>query len=433
MAAGQDVSSQDVPDGGAGTRAFKRFWMADIALRLGGRVWTLALPVIAIEYLAGDSRHVGYLASAATVSYLLFGLPAGVWVDRWDKRRVMMGTALVRACLLASIPIAWLTGLLTLPYLLVVALLIGIASLFYDIAHQSYIPILVGAHDTFTANARLETTSRAANASGPAVVGFAMKFISVPMLVLFDAFSYLICAVLLSRVPEVETKGTQKAPRKLSSELLDGFRFIWGARALRVIALAVVLSNFFATAITTLIPVIVLKSLDLGTASLGVVYTSAEVGGLVGALMLGRLRAKLGIGRLLAGGLLVAATFTVLVPFAASMSGPQALAGQGLLMLSLFGTAVGGVLFAVSQISLRQSLCPKELMGRVNASMRFIVWGTMPFASIGAGLCAHHFGNGPTLWLAVIGAIVTVLPILGIAQIAPGAPGDAPKRSADRA
>ena len=414
-------------DQGTGSKAFRQFWMADVALKLGSGVWMLALPIIAIEFLAGDSRHVGYLASASTVCYLLVGLPAGVWIDRMVKRRVMILSALIRAALLASVPLLWFAGLLSLPYMFVVALLVGVSTLFYDIAYQSYIPLLVGANQSYSANARLETTSRAVRAAGPAIVGAAMKIVSAPLLVLVDAIGYVVCALMLRRVPEVEQKRPAPAKRRLREEILEGFKFIWNEQALRVIAYAVVLSNFFATAISTLVPILVLTQFNLGSAALGMVYTAGEIGGLAGALMLGTIRKRLGLGRVLAGGLIVAATFTALVPLAASMPSDRPILAQTLLMISLFGSAIGGVTFAVSQVSLRQMICPNEILSRVSASMRFIIWGTMPFASISAGLCAYYFGVQPTLWLAVIGAILTVLPIFAILRYvpAPAVPGAA--------
>src|SRR5262249_50687958 len=155
-----------------------------------------------------------------------------------------------------------------------------------DIAYQSFIPILVGADNSYQANARLETTARAAGAAGPAFVGAAMKIIGAPFLVLVDAVGYVVCAMMLSRVPAVEDRPRPAASRRLREEVLEGFRFIWNERALRVVACAVILSNFFATAISTLLPVIVLTQLNLGSITLGMVYTAGEVGGLTGALLL---------------------------------------------------------------------------------------------------------------------------------------------------
>lgn len=413
------MEDQDPTDRGTGTKAFRAFWLADIALKLGSRVWMLALPIIAIEFLNGDSRDVGYLASASTACYLLIGLPAGVWIDRMAKRRVMILSALVRAALLASIPLLWFTGMLGLPHLFIVALTVGISTLFYDIAYQSFIPLLVGSNNSYHANARLETTARAAGAAGPAIVGAAMKVLSAPLLVLVDAIGYVACALLLCRVPHVEEPPRTATDRRLRAEILEGFRFIWNEQALRVIAYAVVLSNFFATAIGTLIPVVVLTQLDLGSITLGMVYTAGEVGGLTGALMLTAIRRRLGLGRVLVCGLIVAATFTALIPLAAAMPAGRPVLAQGLLMISLFGSAMGGVCFAVSQVSLRQMICPNEILSRVSASMRFIIWGTMPFASVLAGLCAHYVGVMPTLWLAVAGTVLTVVPIFAILRHVP--------------
>ena len=321
---------------GTGSTSFRQFLFANLALRVGGRIWMLAMPIIAIEYLAADSLQVGYLASAATVCYLLFGLPAGVWIDRMMKRRVMILSAVIRALLLTSVPVVWLLGSLSFSYLCVAALLAGICSLFYDIAHQSYIPLLVGADASYTANARLETTTRAVNAASPALVGLVMTVVSAPLLVLLDGLGYLVCAAMLWRLPEVEEKRSKANDRSLSKELVEGVQFVWHQPALRIIAIAVALSNFFATMIATMIPILVLSSLGLGVANLGMVYTAAECGGLLGALLLGTLRRKFGIGKLLAGGLIVAATFTALVPVALQVTTDRPLLAQAVLMISMY-------------------------------------------------------------------------------------------------
>ncbi|WP_197418194.1 MFS transporter [Paucibacter sp. KCTC 42545] len=401
---------------GTATSAFRQFWAADIALRLGGRAWMLALPVIAIEFLQADSRQIGYLATASTASYLILGLPAGAWVERMRKRNVMLSTAVIRALLLCSIPLLWWLGGLSFSFLLAVTFMIGLANLFYDTAYQSYIPLLVGANNTYKANAQIETTARAARAVTPALLGWAMKTISAPLLLLIDAFGHVVSATLLRRVPEVEEKLPAPSSRNLRAELMEGFRFIRNEPVLWSIALAIVFSNFFATAITTLMPVLVLTHLKLGPGSLGVVYTAGEIGGFLGALLLTPLRRYFEVGQMLAGGLLLAAGSTALVPLAMGMPDSSPKLALGILMLSVFGTAIGGVTFAVSQISLRQMLCPAALSSRVNATMRFVIWGTMPAASLLAGAGAYWLGTIPTLWLAVVGTVLTVLPILSCAR-----------------
>jgi MFS family permease len=259
------------------------------------------------------------------------------------------------------------------------------------------------------------------------VIGFVMKLISAPLVVLLDAIGYLACAAILTRVPHKEEAHASTSKRGLRQEMIDGFRFVWSEPALRVIALAMVFSNFFATALTTLTPILVLQTLRLGPAGLGSVYSSVAAGGLVGALLLGRARRRFGISTLLTGGLAVASAFSILTPLAASLPVNETRLAQAVLIASMFGTAFGGVFFAVSQISLRQMVCPKDLMSRVNATMRFVLWGTMPLASMMAGLSAHKLGLVPTMWIAALGALATVWPILGIARHIPPQVADAAK------
>ncbi|SDH68813.1 MFS transporter [Paraburkholderia phenazinium] len=407
--------------------AFRWFWLANLAIQVGGRAWTLALPVLAIQYLSADSRQVGYLTAAETVGPMLLLLPAGVWIDRMSKRYAMIFSAVSRALLIGTVPVIWLSGWLGMPSLYVIALFVGVASHFYGIAYQAYVPLLVGSGESYRANTLLTTSSRAADASTPIVIGFVMKLIGAPVVVLLDSVGYLVCAAILTRVPHKEEVHADTSKRGLRQGMIEGLRFVWSEPALRVIALAMLLSNFFATAITTLTPILVLETLRLGPAGLGVVYSSVTAGGLVGALLLGPARRKFGIGTLLTGGLVVAAGFCILTPLAASLPVNEARFGQAVLMVSMFGTAFGGVFFAVSQISLRQMLCPKDLMSRVNATMRFVVWGTMPLASMAAGLSAHMFGLVPTMWIAALGTIVTVFPIHGISRHVPSQFGDAAK------
>ncbi|WP_299538500.1 MFS transporter [uncultured Streptomyces sp.] len=419
-----------------GSAGFARFWFGQTLSQFGARIGTLGLSVTAVEALDAGSGEVGVLGAASTVCYLLVGLPAGAWVDRALKRRTMMWAALVRGAVVLSVPVLWLAGGLHMGVLYAVALVVGLATVFFDVASQSYVPLLVPADDIGPANARLEATAQVSALGGPALAGLAMRVVSAPVVLLADSLAYLGGFLVLAGVRDDERKPAPVAAGagRLRADIAEGLRFVRDQPVVRRLAVSMGVSNFFATMVATLIPVLVLRTLGFDPFTLGLIMTCGAAGGVLGALLAPVARRRFGDGKVMAAGLLTAALFTAAGPAAATVAPHHRAVAGALLLAGEFGMTAGALLFNVTQVSLRQRLCPAPLLGRMNASIRFVVWGGMPLASLAAGWLGTHAGVTAALWAGVVGGVVTVLPVLGIDRIvaAHGGPAARPGRAAHR-
>jgi MFS-type transporter involved in bile tolerance (Atg22 family) len=400
------------------SRGFLRFWCGQTFSQFGSRVGTLGMPVIAIDTLHAGATQVGILGAASTVSFLLVGLPAGTWVDRWPKRRTMMAAALVRSVAVLAIPCLWFAGRLGIGYLYAVAVLVGLATVFFDVAYQSYVPFLVHEHDIGRANARLEATAQLAATGGPALSGLLLRVVSVPVLMLVDALSYVASLGCLALVEDSEARHRRTARRRrsLAAETGEGLRFVRDQPVIRRLVLAMGFSNLFMCMVVTLMPILVLRTLGLDAFLLGVVMAFGSIGGALGAAVAPMLRRRFSDGTVIAGGLFTAALFVMVNPVAGLLPGHRTLA-TALLMTAEFGTTAAALVYNVTQVSLRQRLCPRRLLGRMNASIRFVVWGGIPVSAVLAGWLSSLLGMVPALWIGGAGSLLTALPVLGIGRL----------------
>ena len=405
--------------GGVRSSNFLRFWAGQTLAQFGARLAAVAMPVLAVQLLSATEEDLGYLNAAQTAAFLLVGLPAGAWIDRWFKRRTMIWADLLRFVASFAVPLLWFTGHLHIWHLFIVGGVIGIASVFFDVSYQSFVPVLVPEEDIGTANARLETTSQIATMGGPALGGLALKVMSAPLLMLADAFGYLASVVFLSITRDDEAGyraafQEQRAAheRSLVREIREGLSFVVTQPALRRIVTCTGLSNLFSTLAFTLMPLLVLRQIGLSPFLFGVVMTANSVGGAVGAALTPWLQRRLSGGAVMRLGIAVASVSGVLYPVAGVVGGrPLAFA---CLLVADFAVAVGVLVYNITQVSLRQRLCPKPLLGRMNASIRFIVWGVMPIAALVGGWLGQHLGLMPTMWFGALAGFVGLLPLLGI-------------------
>ncbi|MEV7544000.1 MFS transporter [Streptomyces sp. NPDC089915] len=409
-----DATAADVGGGG-----FLRFWTAQTASQVGQRFGLVALPVVAIDTLHAGPAQVGYLTAALTVCYLLIGLPAGVWVDRWSKRTTMIRAAVVRAVVLAGVPVLWAFDRLSLGWLYAIAVIVGVASVFFDVAYQSYVPFIVPDEDIERANARLESSAQISAAGGPAAAGLLLKALSAPVVIAVDAVAYVVCAGFLATVKDTEASRRETAggDSRLTRDILAGVRFVVGSPVLRRLCVSVGVSNFFATITMTLTPLLILRTLGLGSTVMGVVLGVGTLGGLLASLTLPKVRARFDAGRVMAVGLVLAGVSMVAFPLAGTLGGSGSAVPVALLVLGQFGMTWGAVTFNIAQVSVRQRVCPKDMLARMTASIRFVVWGSMPVAAVLAGWLGSHIGVVPCLWIGVTGAFLTALPIIGMDRL----------------
>ena len=401
---------------------FRRLWTGDALGQLGAQLTVLALPVLAVQTLAATEWEMGVLTAAEYAAFLVIGLPAGAWVDRMRKRRVLIVADLVRAAVLGVVVVTAATGHASVPLLIAAALVISAATVFFDVSHQSYIPGLVGLDHLVEGNSKLQATASVAQIAAPALGGLLLRVIAAPALIAVTAVMYVVSAFSVGRIQQRETLPHRDTRRPLRTEIAEGLRFVVHEPYLRRIVACTSLANFGGAVSGAVLVIYVLRTLGLGTAAYGAILSASAIGGLVGAVVAGRLAQWIGEGRIIPLAALVCAPAAALTPLAATSVIPAAallIAGG-----AAFGFSV--IVYNVAQVSFRQRVCPPPLLGRMNASVRFIVWGSMPIGGLLGGWLGTHLGVLPTLWVSVgfmaLAALPVVLAPLIRMRDLPGAP-----------
>src|SRR5680860_1138892 len=259
----------------------------------------LAMPILAVRQLGAEEFQMGLLGFCEFLAFLVIGLPAGAWVDRWRKQRVLIANDLIRALALASLPLAWGLDVLSFPQLLVVALLVGSCTVFFDVAYQSYLPDIVPADDISEGNAKLQASQSVAMIGGPAIAGVLIKLIGAPLTIALDALSFLWSAFWIRRIEHVDTPPPREDRRPLRVEIREGLAFVLKHPLLWRITATTSISNFFSSMTGAMLVIFALNNLSLDAGHLGLALGIGSAGGLVGALVATRVTRWVGEGRVI--------------------------------------------------------------------------------------------------------------------------------------
>jgi len=384
---------------------FRRLWCGETVSQFGSMVSQLALPLVAIVVLHAGTWQVGVLGACETAAFVAVGLPAGAWVERMRLRRVLIVNDLVRAALLAWIPVARLLGVLTIEQLYVVALATGVSTVFFDVAYQSYLPQLIDRKQLVEGNAKLQASESVSQIAGPGLGGALIQALTAPYAVLVDAVSFLWSAAWVTRIEVRPPRPARSSDPDLFREIRDGLRFVLGNRMLRAIAFCTSSANLFGSMIAAVFYVLLARELRLSPGVIGLLTSAAAVGGLIGALVAGRFAVTVGQGPAIWIASMVAGPCALVTPFVRRDW------TLGLLVVAQIAMWMGFVVYNINQVSFRQALCPPGLLGRMNATMRFLVWGTMPFGALLGGLLGSPIGIRGTLLAGAIGQSLTFLPV----------------------
>ena len=388
---------------------FLRLWTGETISQFGSQISQLAIPLTAILVLDATAFEVAALTTVEFLPFIIFTLPAGVWVDRMRRRPILIAGDVVRALLLGSIPIAYVLDALTLGQLFVVGFLFGICTVFFDVAYQSYLPSLVERNQIIEGNSKLEITRSAAQIGGPGLGGVLIQVFTAPYAVLLDAVSFAASALAIFRIRAVEeTPPTvERSDGKKSSmwtELKEGLRFVLSNPNLRAQAGCTSTSNFFSSVSFSIILVYAVRELDLSPGLIGFVFSLGALGGLAAALTATRISSRFGIGPTT---IVMAAFFgPTMILYAVAPSGNAAVPLLVTAQL-IFGFTV--VVYNIVQVSYRQAICPPRLQGRMNSVMRFIVWGTIPLGTLAGGALASWIGLRETIVVGAIGGGLAAL------------------------
>ena len=405
---------------------FLRLWAAETISHFGSSITGIALPFVAITLLNAGPLEVAILNLADFLPFLLIGLLAGALVDRLPRRAVLIGGDLGRAALILTIPLAYLAGLLTLTQLIVVGLSVGVLTVFFDVAYQAYLPSLIGRKDLVEGNSKMEFSRSAAGLLGPGLGGLLVDVLRAPVAMLVDAASFLISALFLASIkdrPEPDTAdrdvisqshpadGASQPPGRsaMRREIAEGLRFVFGHPVLRTIGSATATSNLFSSIGGAAFMLFAINELKMSPALIGAAFSLGSVGGLVASLIAGPLSRRFGVGRVIVATVALGGPFEFAVGLGSA--GADAI---NLLLIAAAGFAMGGsgTIYNINQVSLRQAITPEAMSGRMNATMRWFVWGTMPIGSIIGGIIGETFGVRAAILIGGAGASLAFIPLL---------------------
>ncbi|MGW4061701.1 MFS transporter [Amycolatopsis sp. NPDC004747] len=381
-------------------RDFRRLWLADLVSQLGSRIDVLAVPLLAVTALGAPVFEVSLLRTAQALPYLVLGLQVGAWCDRIRHRPVLIAADAGRAVLITSVPVAALFGVLGMAQLLAVVLGVGLLGVFFDVAHQTYVPRLVASGQLPEANARLQTNRSMAAVAGPGLAGVIVQALGVAAALAVDAVSYLWSALWLRRI---ETPDTRPAPRerRLWREIGEGLRLVRGDRVLLAISAHGAVSSFFQSAHLAIVIVFLARDLGLSPWVIGVLGTASLTGAVTAGFTARRLGDRIGQARALWGAAVLFGLAYQLYPFT----------GRGWALtcyvLAGFFTSYSVIVLSVFGVSFQQAVTPPELLGRVNAISQTLVYGVVPLGSLLGGALAGPIGMRATLHVAAAGVLAS--------------------------
>lgn len=385
--------------------SFRRFWTAQTISYFGDQITFVALPLTAVLALHANAAQVGLLSAAGSLPSLIFALHAGAFVDQFGRRRKMMILAdLLRAALLLTVPITYWLGQLTIQHLYIVAFLTGSLAVVFGICANSLFVALVPRDDFVRGNSLVKGSYYLSWVAGPTAGGALIQAVSGPISILCDVVSFIGSALLLRSISPEEPPRIKAGRGHLS----EGFLFIRRASALLAKFFIDASLNFFYTIYFTLLFLFAAKELRLSALAIGLVLAAGAVGAVVGSALTTRVSLRIGVGPAFLVGSFIYPGALVLAPIA---GGPQWLAA-GLLVIAEFTSGVGLMICDISGSSIQQALTPDRLRGRVQGAFMLFNNGFRPFGALLGGALGTWLGLRPTLWVASIGGVLSVMLIL---------------------
>ena len=394
---------------------FLRLWSAETVSQLGSQVSQLAIPFVALDVLNASTLEIALLNVVEMLPFLLVGLVAGVWVDRLRRRPILIAGDFGRAALLATIPLAYVLNVLTIIQLYLVGALVGVLTVFFDVAYQSYLPSLVDRDQLQEGNAKLEISRAGAQVVGPGLAGVLIGIVRAPFAVALDALSFLGSGLFIWSIRRPERQpgrgaGDGSLRPGFRAEMAEGLRWVVGSPYLRNIAMCTASSNLFSSIAFAVTLVFAVREMGMNAAEIGAGFSIGSLGALLGAVIANRVAGRLGVGPTIV--LFSAIGGPPVVLFALAPVGTSQAILIGLVALVAFFGGLASVVYNVAQVSFRQAITPTRLQGRMNATMRWIVWGTMPIGGIIGGLMGTFAGVRATILVGGIGASLVFLPVL---------------------
>ncbi|HYM49728.1 MAG TPA: MFS transporter [Candidatus Limnocylindrales bacterium] len=387
---------------------FLKLWSGETVSEFGSQVTVLALPTVAILILKATPFQIGLLGAFEFLAFPVLGLVAGVYADRLRRRPIMIICDIGRAIALGSIPFTAVLGVLSIYQLYLVAIFAGIFRVFFDVSYQSYLPALIDRADLIEGNSKLQVSESAAQIGGPPIAGFLIQLIGGAKAIAVDAASFLVSAIAIWALRKPEPPPNPATDAGVSGflpEMREGIQVVFGNRYLWRIAGCTATSNLGSNMVFAVFLIFAYRILDLKPGQVGLIFGVGAIGFLVGALIASTAAARLGLGVTLAVAIGIGAVANLAIPLA--LYGPPVM----VLTVLTFVAFLTQPVYNINQVSLRQAMTPDRVQGRMNATMRTIVWGTIPIGSFLGGTLGSTVGIVQTI---LIGGAVGTLAILWV-------------------
>ncbi len=384
---------------------FRRFFTGQTISLVGDQITLIALPLTAILVLHADAAEMGYLTAAALLPNLLFSMHAGAAVDRRGRwRQTMIAADVGRAALLASIPIADLLGILTMAQLYAVGFAAGLLSVFFYVSYSTLFTSIVSRGQLMQANSLTNGSRAFSFVAGPSLGGLLVQIATAPFALAVDALSFVGSALYLSSIHPQEPDHA----RRPGASVTAGIRFILRTPALRASMLGASTMNLFNFMFAALFVLYANRELDVQPGALGLVLGAGAVGGVIGSVVTGRISRRIGVGPAYVLGMVLFPAPLILVPLA---GGPHWLV-LAMLFLAEFGAGLGVMLLDITIGAIFQAMVPDGVRARFTGAFMTVNYGVRPVGSLVGGLLGAAIGLRPTLWIATIGALLGILPVV---------------------
>jgi MFS family permease len=385
---------------------FMKLWVGQSISSFGSQFSPFAIQVIAVTILGATSFQLGILSFLNTIPFLTLGLLVGVYVDRHRRRRIMIFADFGRALALFLIPLSAVVYVVTMNLLYLVTFVAGVLTVFFEITYQSYLPSLVDRSQIVDANSKLQTTASTAQTLGPSMAGFIIPVVTAPIACLGDTCGYISSVASLSLIKKPESIDASRSRAPVIKDIREGLRVVFEDPRLRSIAACTATANLASSAWGAILYKYLLQNLKMSVPEIGVAFAIGGVGSILGALTAMRVTNRLGVGRIIVLGIVLSGV-TISLYFAAPDTAFYVLSG------SFFINGIGVLWYNIPQVSYRQSVVSAEIQGRMNATMRTIVWGVVPIGGLLGGILGEVSGVHATIGLmTVLGALAFLFVLL---------------------
>lgn len=398
-------------------RDFLRLWAAQAISAYGSRITRTALPIIAIAMLDQPESVVGVLVAGQLAPGVVLALFVGGFIDRGNKRHILIAADLVRAFAVASLTVAWAAGALSMVHLMIVGAVVGAASAMFAITDNAYLPALIGKEHLAEGNAKIEATEAIAEITGPASAGALIAALGAPLAVAIDAATYVWSAVMLGRIETrtapAETEAPSMSMKLRGGDLEVGMRAVFGHPIVRPIVVSHMVWSLSGGFFMALYTPYCLRVLELDTTTFGVVIAMGGVGSLAGALLSRTFVRSFGLGRTLVMTSALSLACALFIPMA---RGPYVVIVALLVAHQLLSDGFA-VAFVIQAVTLRQTVLRKDILGRANAAIHVCTASLLPIGALIAGFVAEGIGTREAVWIGVSIGLIPPLILLPVWKI----------------